>query len=77
MADGIVSFIFFSKSALWITVGTQNFGGLNCSFLSILHCTFFGKRAENTGEQFCQLKEKMGFILKKRKGPALTTTNNL
>lgn len=68
----IVSFIFFSKSPLWITIGVYNFGGLNY-FLSAFYCMFVRKRAENTGEQFCQLKEKMDLILKKGKGLALTT----
>lgn len=58
MIDGIVSFIFFSKSPLWITIGIYNFGGLKFPFFSTFHCMFFRKRAENTGEQFCQLKEK-------------------
>lgn len=31
MVDGILSFIFFSKSPLWITIGINNFEGLNIS----------------------------------------------
>lgn len=29
MAEEDISFIFFSKSPLWITIGIYNFGGLN------------------------------------------------
>lgn len=70
MVDGIVSFIFFSKSPLWITIGIYNFGGLNFSFLSTFHCTVFRKRAENKGEQFRQLKEKKVFNPSKKQRPS-------
>jgi len=57
MVDRIVSFLFFSKSPLWITIGVYNFGRL-ILFSSTFPCRVFRKCAENKGEQFCQLKEK-------------------
>lgn len=62
MVDGIVSFIFFSKSPLWITIGINNFEGLNIRLNIIAHS--IEKRAGNKSEQFCLLKDKMGLILK-------------
>lgn len=55
---------------------THNFGGLNFSFFfSTFYYVFFRKQVENKADQFCQLKEKMGLILKENKGQALTNSN--
>lgn len=75
MVDRIVTFIFVSKSPLWVTIGIYKSGWLKSLFWVHFLAQSSGNVQKNKSEQFHHLKEKMGLILKKSNGLALTTSN--
>lgn len=75
MVDRIATFIFVSKSPLWISISIYNFGWLKSLFWVRFLARTSGNVQKNKSEQFHHLKEKMGLILKKSNGLALTTSN--